>query len=115
MSKLTTVVSSWGNDDFSSVIRSELLTLDASLLPLQNALSAGHYVSDEAFDIMILSCSECNDNIIVKAGVFYLGVISGCNCADDPSPGNASTTEYCELQFTINKLSAEFNVVLLAE
>ncbi|MDH5358989.1 MAG: hypothetical protein OEX03_00435 [Gammaproteobacteria bacterium] len=115
MSKLTAAISLWGNDSFSRVIRSELLTLDASLLPLQSALSAGHYVSDEAFDITILNCSECKDNIIVKAGVFFRGVISGCNCADDPSPGNASTNEYCELQFTINKISAEFNVVLLAE
>jgi len=115
MIRLEDTLLSWGSEDFINVFKTEIRGLDINLLPLHKALSAGSYVRDEGLDVMILNCSESEGSLIIKTGIFFQGVISGCNCADDPSPGDATTNEYCELQFTINKLSAEFDVALLTE
>ena len=61
---------------------------------------------------MILNTAEENDSIQVKAGIFYTGIIAGCSCSDDPSPTDEQN-EYCELQFIINKNTAETSVNLL--
>lgn len=61
---------------------------------------------------MILNTTEENDSIQVKAGIFYTGIIAGCSCSDDPSPTDEQN-EYCELQFIINKNTAETSVNLL--
>lgn len=61
---------------------------------------------------MILNTTEENDSIQVKAGIFYAGIIAGCSCSDDPSPTDEQN-EYCELQFIINKDTAETSVNLL--
>ena len=61
---------------------------------------------------MILNTTEENDSIQIKAGIFYTGIIAGCSCSDDPSPTDEQN-EYCELQFIINKNTAETSVNLL--
>ena len=61
---------------------------------------------------MILGASEEAGIIFARAGIFYTSIIAGCNCADDPSPVDEQT-EYCEIQFEINKKTAETTVQLL--
>ncbi len=53
-------------------------------------------------------------SVRVKAGIFYKGVIAGCNCADDPSPIDEQN-EHCVVQFLIDRLTAEASVTLLTE
>jgi hypothetical protein len=50
----------------------------------------------------------------VKAGIFYSGVVTGCSCADDPTPVNEES-EYCVVQLDINKQTGETAIALLAE
>ena len=45
-------------------------------------------------------------------GIFYAGIIVGSCCDSDPTPV-CEQTEYCEVQFNINKLTAEATVALL--
>ena len=63
---------------------------------------------------MILDQSEDGNLILVKAGIFYTGIIAGCSCADDPTP-IAEQNEYCVLQFCIDKQTAETTVTLVSE
>jgi hypothetical protein len=82
------------------------------LLPLQQGLSYGSYASHENLSVLILNVLEKHDSIRVKTGAFFTSVIAGCNCADDPTPIDEHT-EYCEVQFDINKLTAETTVSLI--
>lgn len=113
MIKLTNALTAWGTHDFNAVLKAELENLDAALLPLQQGMSQSSYVSGDHFNVMIINTLDAADVIRVKAGVFYNGVIAGCNCADDPTPIDEQT-EYCEVGFEIDKVTGVAEVRLLA-
>ncbi|HYA38941.1 MAG TPA: hypothetical protein VEI74_11810 [Candidatus Methylomirabilis sp.] len=115
MFQLTKALDAWGTPDFKDVLNKEIVErVSAEQLPLQQGLSTGSYALHDTFEIMIISVVEEAGLIRAKAGIFYSGIIAGCSCADDPTPLNAAS-EYCEVQFEINKITAETTVVLLAE
>ncbi len=114
MIRLPKALHAWGSDLFSQTLKQEIQQLDTALLPLQQGLSHGNVASDENLTVMILNINEDADNIHAKTGIFYTGIISGCNCADDPSPTNEHP-EYCEVIFTINKQTAETTLHLLPD
>jgi len=99
---------------FNQVMKEEIESLDAEMLPLQQGLTHGSYAIGENFKVMILSASEVQDALRVKVGVFYKSIIAGCSCADDPTPIDESA-EYCELEFTIDRATANARVTLLSE
>lgn len=101
----------WGTSRFNETLKTEIEQLKASQLPLQAGLSQSSYVSDEPFRVMIIGTNETASHIQVRAGIFYSGVIAGCNCADDPTPVEAQT-EYCEVMFDIDRKSGETTVAL---
>lgn len=86
--------------------------MDPALLPLQQGLSLSSYVGKSPVSAIILNTTEKTDSIQIKTGIFYTGIIAGCSCSDDPSPTDEQN-EYCEVQFTINKDTAETTVTLL--
>ena len=102
------------HSNFEVVLKNEIEQLDASLLPLQQGLTAGGYALYDAFSVMIISVSTQENHLLVKAGIFYRGVIAGCSCADDPSPVD-ETSEYCEVLFEIDRLTGVANVELVKE
>ena len=114
MLKLEKTLHAFNTADFKTIAKEEITALDADLLPLQQALSQSSYVSSTPFSITILNASEQDSDIRIKAGVFYTGIIAGCNCSDDPSPVD-ELNEYCNLLFTINKSTAEATVSLLPD
>jgi len=101
-----------GSENFNNVFKSEVEALDNTQLPLQQGLSQSSYVSESNFSVIVLKVSDSIDVIRVKAGIFYAGVIVGSCCADDPTPLDEQA-EHCELQFEINKLTAEAEINLL--
>ena len=112
MIKLSQIVQSFGADNLKKSAKEEIQNIEPTLLPLQQGLSLSSYVGQSPFSAVILNVSEGTDSIQVKSGIFYTGIIAGCSCSDDPSPTDEQN-EYCELQFTINKDTAETNVTLL--
>jgi len=114
MIRLPNSLNAWGTPEFEAVLKQEIEHLDAECLPLQQGLSASSYVTDRPFQAMIIAASEAAGQIRVKAGIFYTGVIAGCNCADDPTPVD-ELNEYCVLQVVIDKMTAETRVTLLEE
>ena len=101
-------------ENFKESAKKEITLLDKNLLPLQQGLSLSSYVGSTPFSIVILNMTETNNQLQLKTGIFYTGIIAGCSCSDDPSPTDEQN-EYCELLFTINKQTAETFVKLLED
>jgi hypothetical protein len=112
MIKLKKSLAAWKNVDFKAIVQKEISLLDETSLPLQEGLSRANYVDASDLSILVLKTTETNTELQIKTGIFYQGIIAGCNCSDDPSP-MASHTEYCEVQFSINKKTAQTEVLLL--
>lgn len=104
-------VRAWGSPEFEEVLKQEL-GQQADRLPLQQALASSSSVAEVPITVLIQSVAEAGDAIRVKVGIFYEGLIGGCNCAGDPTP-DSSYTEYCELLLEIDKASAAATVTLL--
>lgn len=113
MIRLTNALSAWGTPAFESVIKQEIEQLPAAQLPLQQGLKTGSYALD-GHKAMIIGAAEEAGVIRVKAGIFYSGILTGCACADDPTPVNEES-EYCVVQLAIDKSTAETTITLLAE
>lgn len=114
MMKLLQIIQALGSDNEKNIVKTVIENIDPALLPLQQGLTYSSYVGKSPFKAIILKITDESNIIIVKAGIFYTGIIAGCNCSDDPSPTDEQT-EYCELQFNINKKSAEASVELLTD
>jgi hypothetical protein len=114
MLKLTDSLKAWGTSDFEIALKEEIQKLDHSILPLQEGLLQSSHVSDAKISVVILKVSEAPDSICVKTGIFYAGIIAGSCCADDPTP-ITENTEYCEVLFNINRITAKTVVTLHTE
>lgn len=112
MFKLPLSLQAWNTDVFNSVLKQEIGCLDASLLPLQQGLRYSSMANAENLSMIILKTSEDKNNVIITTGLFYTGVIAGCNCADDPTPVDEND-EYCEVLLCINKFTALTTVTLI--
>jgi hypothetical protein len=102
----------WNTSDFNDTLKNEIAQMDINQLPLQQALTQSSHVSDSGFSFVILNTSEEEKNIIAKAGIFFSGVVAGSCCADDPTPAD-EVSEYCEVEFCINKDTGEVYLLLL--
>lgn len=76
-------------------------------------MRTGSYALD-GHKAMIIGAAEDAGVIRVKAGIFYSGILTGCACADDPTPVNEES-EYCVVLLVIDKSTAETTITLLAE
>ena len=112
MIKLVKSLNAWNSEDFNSVLKQEVESLDASLLPLQQGLSQSSYVCERPFTVMMLQASDENQHIKVKLGISYSGVIAGSCCADDPAPLDEQV-EYCEVELMIDKATADTSITLV--
>lgn len=104
----------WSSDAFRPVFKQEAEQLDAICLPLQQGLSRSSVVADSPFSVVLMAAEEDAQQIRIKAGIIYAGIIAGCSCADDPTPVD-EITEHCEVLFTISKANAETQVTLLEQ
>lgn len=114
MIRLNKTLNAWGTPAFEDILKKEIGQLGVEQLPLQQGLSTSSYALDNTLNVRIISVSEGESCIRVKAGIFYTGIIAGCSCADDPTPVDENN-EYCEVLLDINKMTAETAVSLLAE
>lgn len=114
MIQLHNVIKAWGTTDFNDALKTAIETMDATHLPLQQGLTISSYALDNKIRAMILKVSDDPHFIHAKAGIFYTGIIAGCNCADDPSPVDENN-EYCEVLLAINKQTGETSVQLATE
>jgi hypothetical protein len=114
MLRFTDALNAWGSPEFNAILKQEIEQLTGEQLPLQQGLTSSSHALDDSLRAVIISAVDEGRVIRAKAGIFYTGIIAGCNCADDPSPVNEEN-EYCEVQLDIDKSTAGTTVILLAE
>ncbi|MBA1446852.1 MAG: hypothetical protein M3H12_00580 [Chromatiales bacterium] len=114
MLKLTRSINSWNTPEFRDVLKDEIEQLDAEQLPLQQGLANSSYVGETPFRLMIIGVSDDSTAVRVHAGIFYAGIIAGCNCSDDPTPVDEQP-EYCEVEVVIDKTTSEAKVTLVQD
>jgi hypothetical protein len=114
MTQLPETLRAWKSPGFEQTVKREIEALDAAELPLQQGLVRSSHVTEQPFHAMLIDAREAPGVLRVKAGIFYSGIIAGCSCADDPTPIDEQT-EYCVLQFDIDRASGRTAVTLLEE
>jgi hypothetical protein len=112
MSHLPLALVAWNTPDFKAVLKQELEQLGVGQLPLQEGLSISSYALDAPYTVLINGVSEDSGSIHTRVGIFYSGIIAGCNCSDDPSPVEPQN-EYCEVLVAIDKSTAQASFSLL--
>lgn len=111
---LNASLAAWGDESFPRVFKQEVESLETDQLPLQAGLRQSSHVSDRGFELAIHAIEETSKTIQVRIGVFYSGIIAGCNCSDDPSTVN-DETEYCLITAHIDKKTAGTEFTLRME
>ncbi|WP_241086984.1 glucosamine--fructose-6-phosphate aminotransferase [Candidatus Vondammii sp. HM_W22] len=111
MPKFITSLTNWGSDSFSRVLKSEIENLETSVLPLHKGTTQGGLVDDSNISATIINFAEEEGYIRAKVGIFFNEIIGGCSCGDDPLSENA----YCEIQVSIDKVTAEANFLVESE
>ena len=114
MNILRNTLNRWGTTEFDDLLKADIDQMTVDQLPLQQAITSSSYALDTNIQSIIINKTDDSDSIQVKAGIYYTGVIAGCNCADDPSPAD-EIPEYCVVQIEIDKTSAETKIILLDE
>ena len=112
MIQIDNALPAWGTPEFDSILKMELEKLGVDQLPLQQGLTSSSFALDNNLAVVIINSSQNTETISVKAGIFYSGIIAGCNCADDPSPIDEQN-EYCEIQLEIDRVTGETTVALI--
>lgn len=98
--------------DFNKIFKREIESLPLDQLPLQQGLQLSSAVSEDPISLMVLNVTDHASSIEVKAGIFYSGIIAGCNCSDDPTPPDTQQ-EHCEILFMIERPSGKVQMTLL--
>jgi hypothetical protein len=106
-------LAAYGRDNFEGILKQEIEALGVDGLPLVKGLSGSNYVVGDKLQAMIISVTADARHVRVKAGIFFAGILTGCSCADDPTPVGEQN-EYCELMFEIDRTSARATVALLS-
>lgn len=109
MLKLVNSLSRWGSPEFRQTFIQEISQLSLEQIPLQQAMRVGNMASKHNLEIMLNQQREDHEFIYVHTGIFFSSLISGCSCADDPTPVDYNT-EYCELLFRIDKKCATTHI-----
>lgn len=112
MLRLPRSLAAWNTPAFAETLRQELETAGAGHLPLQAGLTATSVAVEEGFRVLFLGAEETPGQIRARVGVFYAGIVAGCNCAGDPTPVQ-SQREYCELALSVDRATAATTVELL--
>lgn len=112
MLSLPLSLDAWGDASFDTIFKREVTSLDANHLPLQQGLQHSSYALTDNIELIVLNKTQDDTDIIIKAGLFYNGIIAGCSCSDDPSPTDLCN-EYCDVLFRINRQTAVTTVTLI--
>ncbi len=109
--QLTKALKHWGNTDFEKALKAELENLPTGTLPLQQATSQGGIVDDSNISASIFSCEEYDNEIRIRAGIFFTEIVAGCNCNDPPMETNA----YCLLTISIDIVNASTRITIIPD
>ncbi len=81
-------------------------------LPLSRALTRGAVVRLPIDQAMPIGCEDRAQMRRLRVGVFFRSTMTGCACADDPTP-EPEFNEYAELEILIDRSDGTAQVRLL--
>lgn len=113
MLKLAQTLEAWNTSAFEKKFKTDILALGTNQLPLQQGLTHSSYALSDNLKVILLNSEESDNSLIITAGIFYTGMIAGCNCSDDPTPDELYP-EYCEVLCEISKEDAQTSISLIA-
>ena len=93
------------------MLAAELQALPPGTLPLQQALRGSSVAIEDGIGFSVIAAGADAQTIAARVGVFYAGIVAGCNCADDPSPVEP-VPEYCELVLSLDRATGQAQVRL---
>lgn len=114
MARLEKTLLAWGAPDFELVLKREVAQLGADVLPLQQGLANSSAVADVPLTVVVKEVVGLEGVIRIRVGLLYQGIVSGCSCADDPTPDNV-INEYCEVRLDIDRGTAEATIEIIAD
>lgn len=104
-------LAAWKTPSFVGVFKEDVRA-NADWLPLQQGLALTSHALTERIDAMVISSFDGGNVLKVKAGIFFEGILTGCSCADDPTPVGEQN-EYCEMLFEIDRKTGEAVVTVV--
>lgn len=110
--RLPSTLDAWGREDFTQVLRDELLRCDALFAPLQRALAHGSHALVERAQLMLLRGVEQDGVLQFEVGASYASITPGCACEADPTP-MSELVEFATLRIRIERAGADACVQLL--
>jgi hypothetical protein len=108
---LARALQAWDTPAFAPALKAALLGLGPGVLPLQAATVRGGQVDAGDMDLTVLASRDAGAEIQVNVGVFFVEVMGGCSCGDEPVAHPA----YCRLRVCIDKASAAARFELLQD
>ena len=93
----------WEKPDFSQYCLSELNRLQVEELPLQDCCQYSCVIEPKSLSFRLISQQKVSEYLLIKVGVFFQEVLSGCACSDDPSQAMIHENNYCELELRVEK------------
>lgn len=103
MPQLPLSLRAWLAESFSHALKSEIESLPAGSLPLEQGVSAGGRVDDSRITVTFLRSRDEGETIQADVGIFFDEIVGGCSCGDEPLVLNA----YCEISVKIDKATGE--------
>ncbi len=110
--RLQSSLDAWGREDFTRVLRDELLRTDALFAPLQKAVAHGSHALVEQTQLMLLGGAEQCGVLQFDVGASYFSITPGCACEADPTP-MSELVEFATLRIRIARGSADATVQVL--
>lgn len=114
MVKLPACLAEWGTARFARVFKQEMEGVPADALPLRCAMQHGSAPADEPHRVMLIATHETPDVLVVRAGIFFGSWLTGCQCADDPTPVDV-LPEYGEVTVNIDRHTAVATFVMVED
>ncbi|MDT8387442.1 MAG: glucosamine--fructose-6-phosphate aminotransferase [Thiogranum sp.] len=109
--RFSRALQAWGSDDFADLLKQAVATLETGVLPLDRGGALGGYVDDSDMTVTVIAVTDDPDSVHARIGVFFQELLAGCSCGDEPSPING----YCELDVTIDRITAEVTFSLIPD
>jgi hypothetical protein len=103
---LPELLQAWDTPDFRTVLKQQVESLPPGQLPLQQGLTQSSYALDAPVTAVLVGSEAQPDRLRLRVGLFYQGIVAGCNCADDPTPVEPQN-EYCEVWLEIDRATGE--------
>ena len=105
------VVEHCSGPDFEASLLNALSEIPVAELSLHLATTQGGYIDDTSVQYSILNVQQVDDSMLIRSSVFFVELVGGCNCHDDPAGYNV----YAELAIELSLSSGQARIRLAGE